>query len=169
MTLESYKYGLLERLWLKLESRSVDKNTEDIITLLPVLLFMQKERLETLLNELPKILAQYLKPHLVQRVFNHIVIKLKEYAKDEQLFLQERQYAIECISNNIQLYALVLDLFQDDTGDERDIIEQIVRKKFDKDYQLSKENLRLLTYQEKYCMEHPASKSRVKLINIKKQ
>ena len=82
MTLQSYQYGFLERLWLKLEARSADKNTENIITILPVVLFMQKEQLDTLLEKLPTILTHYLKPHLIQRVFSHIVIKLKSYAKN---------------------------------------------------------------------------------------
>ena len=140
MTLQSYQYGFLERLWLKLEARSADKNTENIITILPVVLFMQKEQLDTLLEKLPTILTHYLKPHLIQRVFSHIVIKLKSYAKNEQLFMQERGDALELIATNIQLYALVLDL----------------------DYQLNKENLRLLTYQEKYCVDKTLNKTRAK-------
>ena len=153
MTLDSYQYSFLEKLWLKLESRSADKNTEYIIMILPVILFMQKERLDTLLDDLPKILALYLKPHLIQRVFSHIVIKLKKYDKDEQLFLPERHKALECISINIQLYALVLDLFEDKSEHELAIIEEIVRKKYDKDYQLNKKSRRLLSYQEKYCKD----------------
>ncbi len=160
MTLQSYQYGFLERLWLKLEARSADKNTENIITILPVVLFMQKEQLDTLLEKLPTILTHYLKPYLIQRVFSHIVIKLKSYAKNEQLFMQERGDALELIATNIQLYALVLDLFKEDH--ELAIIEQIVRKKFDKDYQLNKENLRLLTYQEKYCVDKTLNKTRAK-------
>ncbi len=152
MRLESYHYGFLEKLWLKIEARSMDKNTEGIVLLLPVLLFMQKEQLESLLDELPKILSSYLKPHLVQRVFAHIVLKLKEYTKNEQLFIQERQRAFECLAENIQLYAIVLDMFDSNKSpDSLDLIEQIVRKKFDKDYQLDKKNLRLLHYQEKHC------------------
>ncbi|TLE01031.1 hypothetical protein [Helicobacter japonicus] len=162
MTLQSYQYGFLERLWLKLEARSADKNTENIITILPVVLFMQKEQLDTLLEKLPTILTHYLKPHLIQRVFSHIVIKLKSYAKNEQLFMQERGDALELIATNIQLYALVLDLFEDKEDHELAIIEQIVRKKFDKDYQLNKENLRLLTYQEKYCVDKTLNKTRAK-------
>lgn len=162
MTLQSYQYGFLERLWLKLEARSADKNTENIITILPVVLFMQKEQLDTLLEKLPTILTHYLKPHLIQRVFSHIVIKLKSYAKNEQFFMQERSDALELIATNIQLYALVLDLFEDKEDHELAIIEQIVRKKFDKDYQLNKENLRLLTYQEKYCVDKTLNKTRAK-------
>lgn len=152
MTLESYQYSFLERLWLKLEARSADKNTERIVMLLPVLLFMQKEQLETLLDELPKFLSSYLKPHLVQRVFAHIVLKLKEYTKNEQLFLQEKQKAFECLAENIQLYAIVLDVVDSTKNpDSLEFIEQIVRKKFDEDYQLDKKNLRFLKYQEKHC------------------
>ncbi|RDU59854.1 hypothetical protein [Helicobacter marmotae] len=150
MKLESYHYSPLKRLWLKLEARSSDKNTENIASITPVLLFMQKDHIESLLDELPKILTPYLKPHLIQSVFNYSVLKLKKYSKDEQLFIQERHKALECIATNIQLYGLVIDLLKDESQDSKDMIEQIVRKKYDKDYQLSKENLRLLTYQEKY-------------------
>ncbi|MCH5313089.1 MAG: hypothetical protein J1E28_01640 [Helicobacter sp.] len=148
--LDSYQYGFLKRLWLKLESRSADKNTENIIMILPVLLFMQKEHLEVLLDDLPRILSLYLKPHLIQRVFIHIVIRLKKYIKNEQLFMQERDKALEYIATNIQFYALVLDLFDEKSEDKLAIIEQIVRKKFDKDYQLNKDDHRLLLLQEKY-------------------
>lgn len=151
MTLQSYHYRFIERLWLRIESRSLDKRTHHIIMIIPVLLFMQKERLEIMLDTLPQVLERYVKPHLVQRVFAHIIIKLKGYVKDEQLFLEERLEAFECIANDIQLYALVLDLFENE--DEQEVIAQIVRKKFDKDYQLDKENMRLLIYQEKHCLQ----------------
>lgn len=150
MKLESYQIGWIERLWLKFEARSADKHTEHVVMLLPVLLFMQKSQLETLLDELPKILSLYLKPHLVQRVFRHIIIKLQEYTKHEQLFLQERQKAFECLAENIQLYAIVLDMFADKL-DSLALIESAVRKEFDETYKLSKKNLRLLAYQEKHC------------------
>ncbi|TLD97583.1 hypothetical protein LS71_002215 [Helicobacter jaachi] len=150
MDLQSYHYGLFERLWLKFELRSVDKYTESIMNILPVLLFMQKEQLPKWLDKLPSILSQYIKPHLVARVFSAIVLKLQEYTKNEQLFIQNRHKALECIAQNIQLYGLVLDMLSQDSH-SLNIIEQVVRKKFDKDYELSKENLRLLAYQEKHC------------------
>lgn len=160
MKLESYTYGFLDKLWLKLESRSSDRKTENLVMILPVLLFMQKEQLEVLLDNLPKLLSNYLKPHLVRRVFHRIVLRLKKYTKNEQLFIQDRQKAIECIAANIQLYALVIDLLQENT-DELDMIEQIVRKKFDKDHLLSKENTRLLAYQEKHFSSDDSIESKL--------
>ena len=158
MTLQSYKYSFLERLWLKLEAHSADKNTENIVMILPVLLFMLKKELETRLDTLPQILEHYLKPHLIQRVFSHIVIKLQKYTQDEELFMQERQEAFECLSQNIQLYTLVIDMFDNQEDNHNfELIKQVVRKKFDEDYELNQENLRLLAYQEKYSQENTSS------------
>lgn len=152
MKLEDYKYGLFERLWLKIELQSADKTTEDLITLLPALLYTQRNDLESLLESLPQILKSYLKPHLIQRVFHRIVIKLQEYTKNNKVFIQDRQKIFEYLSQNIQLYALVIDLFGDKlTQQKLHIIEQILRKRFDKTYHLDSTNLRLLAYQEKYC------------------
>lgn len=154
MKLESYKYSFLERLWLKLEAHSADKNTEHITMILPVLLFMQKKELEIRLDTLPQILESYLKPHLIQRVFSHIVIKLQEYTQDEEVFMQERQEAFECLCQNIQLYTLVIDMFNNQEDNHSfELIKQVVRKKFDEDYELNQESLRLLAYQEKYSQE----------------
>ncbi len=38
-----------------------------------------------------------------------------------------------------------------------ELIKQVVRKKFDEDYELNQENLRLLAYQEKYSQENTSS------------
>lgn len=151
MKLQDYKFGFFERLWLKIELQSADKNTERLLILLPVLLYMRKDHLESLLKVLPQILKSYLQPHLIQRVFSRVVIKLQEYNKNNKLFIQERQKAFECLSQNIQLYALATDLFDAEHQQTLRLIEQIVRKRFDKDYQLDSTNLRLLAYQEKYC------------------
>lgn len=151
MKLQDYKFGFFERLWLKIELQSADKNTERLLILLPVLLYMRKDHLESLLKVLPQILKSYLQPHLIQRVFSRVVIKLQEYSKNNKLFIQERQKAFECLSQNIQLYTLATDLFGAEHQQTLRLIEQIVRKRFDKDYQLDSTNLRLLAYQEKYC------------------
>lgn len=151
MKLQDYKFGFFERLLLKIELQSADKNTERLLILLPVLLYMRKDDLESLLKVLPQILKSYLQPHLIQRVFSRVVIKLQEYSKNNKLFIQERQKAFECLSQNIQLYTLATDLFGTEHQQTLRLIEQIVRKRFDKDYQLDSTNLRLLAYQEKYC------------------
>lgn len=153
MRLESYRYGIFERLWLKLEARSFEDGVERLVLILPTLLFMQRDRLETLLDELPKILQNYLKPHLITRVFSHIVLRLQEFNKNEQLFILERSKAFECLVQHIQLYALVLDIFESNDQENLEVIEDIVRKKFDKDYMLNAANLRLLAYQEKHAKE----------------
>ena len=160
MKLESYQYNLFDRLWLKLEARSADSNTERIAMLMPVVLYMEKDRLESLLDALPKILQNYLKPHLVQRISSQIILKLQEYKKNEQIFMQERNKALDSLAQNIQLYGLVLDVFEgEEDSPNLAIIEQIVRKKFDKDYQLNRTNLRLLTYQERHCAEPPQKRN----------
>lgn len=151
MQLESYHYSTIKRMWLWFEMRSLNNDTKQIITLISVILFMEKDRLESLLDALPDILRPYLKAHLMQRVFNRIILKLQKYKKNQEIFMQDRDRIFDYLVSNIQLYALVLDIF---AGKEKspnlNIIEQIVRKKFDKNYQLNRANLRLLSYQEKY-------------------
>ncbi len=72
--------------------------------------------------------------------------------------MQERQEAFECLSQNIQLYTLVIDMFDNQEDNHNfELIKQVVRKKFDEDYELNQENLRLLAYQEKYSQENTSS------------
>lgn len=157
MQLESYHYSIIKRMWLWFEMRSLNNDTKQIITLISVILFMEKDRLESLLDTLPDILRPYLKPHLVQRVCNRIILKLQKYKKNQQIFMQDRDRIFDYLASNIQLYGLVLDIFAGkENAPNLNIIEQIVRKKFDKNYQLNRTNLRLLSYQEKYCqVEEP--------------
>lgn len=150
--LKSYHLGIFERLWLSIESRSFDKHTEQIIALTPVMIFMQKERIAEILSTLENVLQMYLKPHLLTRACRHILLRLKEYAKNEQSFLEARDLCFDCLCQNIQLYALVLDLSKPDS-EHLTLVEQVISKRFDKEYQLNAENLRLLENQEKYYTE----------------
>lgn len=148
-SLQSYRYSLLQRLWLKLESRSLDKSAERLIALFPPLLYMQEAELQALLEQLPQMLSAYLKPHLIQRTFANIVLRLKEYQHNDQLFMQDRQRALELLAEHIQYYAIVLDIF--DTNEPNlALIEQVVQKKFDENFALNKASMRILAYQEKY-------------------
>lgn len=153
MELSSYRYGIFEKWWLRLESRSMDSKSEQILQIIPVVLFMQKDKLATLLDSLQDILKPYLKAHLIQRIFDYTILKLKAFSKNEYLFMNERDKAFDVLVQDIQLYALVVDLCS--VGESKneavlESIESVVRKKFDKEHTLNKKSKRLLFFQEKY-------------------
>ncbi|WP_163533200.1 hypothetical protein [Helicobacter suis] len=133
---------------IKWQTRSLGKRLNVDILILSVLLFSDRFNLQAQLERAKHYLEKTINPCLVCRVFDRICVNLMDYAADEHLYLKDRGRVFELLVQNIQLYHVVLDMWEEeDYQDQRDILKVAVQNAYDKRYNLDAESQRFLTYQ----------------------
>lgn len=79
-----------------------------------------------------KILRERIEPqNLADSVFDRIQLRLEEYQKSYEEYITDRQKALEIITQDIQLYAVIREIFESDgvVGESEESIEDIIKKK----------------------------------------
>ncbi|GMB91444.1 hypothetical protein [Helicobacter ailurogastricus] len=137
------------RKWLiKWQTRSLGKRLNVYILILSVLLFSDRCNLQAQLEKAKNYLEGILSGRLASRVFERICVNVADYALDEHLYLKDRMRVFELLVQNIQLYHIVLDMWDDEIyQDQRDILKIAVQNAYDKRYSLDAESQRALSYQ----------------------
>ncbi|PAF42652.1 hypothetical protein [Helicobacter sp. 11S03491-1] len=143
-------FTYLQKFLIKWQTRSLGSKVDTLMIMLPVLVYMGRPHLENQLKQAKIIINKNIKPsNLAAKVFDRVVICVSEYAKDEKLYMQDRDKSFEIIVQDIQYYSIVLDMLKDSSYEtQRDIIRSVVQKAYDEEYVISKENKRILEYQE---------------------
>lgn len=148
----THKLGFIDKFFIKWETRSLGVNVDRLIVILPCVIYMDKARIDELLERAKIALQKFLtNPYAVPKVLNRISLRLSEYQEDENLYLQDRTRLFDVLLQNIQLYSVIIDIFN--SPSERhllDSLEVILSERFDKQYTLNTEGKRLLSFQEKY-------------------
>lgn len=111
---------------------------------------MGRPNIEAQLEQARIIINKMIKPlNLASKVFDRIVIWVDEYAKDERLYMQHRDRAFNAVVQDIQFYSIVLDILKDKGYEtQRDIIRSVIQKAYDEEFTISRDNKRMLEYQE---------------------
>ena len=146
-----YKYSFIDRIFIKLQTRALGNRIERLFTLLPALInsnptdkskSMQSAKAYLLDNITPKNLAL--------KVYDRVILRLLDYKNDNNLFIQDRQKALDILTQDIQLYGLVERIL----GDEGQIkmFDEIIKKQFDEDYKLDDEGRNILRFQEAHYL-----------------
>lgn len=152
MKSHTHKLGFIDRFLIKWETRSLGANVNRLIAILPCVIYMDKARLDELLERAKTALQKYLNnPYAVPKVLSRISLRISEYQKYEELYLQDRAKIFDILLQNIQLYGVIMDIFNSPSEKHLlDSLEVILSERFDKQYILNAEGERLLSFQEKY-------------------
>ena len=148
--LEQYKRGMIQYLFVKWQTRSLGIKADRMMFLLPVCICIAGEKnLETCTQNARKIINHHIKSRrLALQVFYRVMYKARRYFQDNELFEQNRQKLYDLITQHIQLFSLVLDIYEG-IPIEMERISRIVRENYDNAFKLSEESARLLMYQER--------------------
>lgn len=145
--------SLLSRLFLYWQTRSLGIGVERLMVILPVAIYLDHQVHEEELKKAQKILRERIEPqNLADSVFDRIQLRLEEYQKSYEEYIADRQKALEIITQDIQLYAVIREIFESDgvVGESEESIEDIIKKKFDEAWELDDPKKRLLEEQEKH-------------------
>lgn len=145
------KFTSLEKFLIKWQTRSLGSKIDTLMLVLSVLVYIGRPHLQNQLDIAKEIIYKGIKPtNLALKVLERIKIRVSEYTKDEKFYMQDREKAFEAVVLDIQLYSVVLDMLKDKGYEtQRDIIKSVIQKAYDETYVISKENKRILEYQEK--------------------
>lgn len=145
------KFTSLEKFLIKWQTRSLGSKIDTLMLVLSVLVYIGRPHLQNQLDIAKDIIYKGVKPaNLALKVLERIKIRVGEYTKDEKFYMQDRDKAFEAVVLDIQLYSVVFDMLKDKGYEtQRDIIKSVIQKAYDETYTISKENKRILEYQEK--------------------
>lgn len=142
-----YKYSFIDRIFIKLQTRALGSRIERLFTLLPALINSNPNDKNKSMQSAKTYLLDNITPkNLALKVYDRVILRLLDYKKDNNLFIQDRQKAFDILIQDIQLYGLVERIL----GDEGQIemFEEIIKKQFDEDYKLDDEGRNILRFQE---------------------
>lgn len=153
--LEEYRLGFFERTWIKWQTRSLGSKLDKMIILLPVFVKIgANENLERTIQNIRKIVFTHVRSRRIAvMVFRRIMFKAKKFFENEESFYEAKQRAYEMITQNIQMFSLVMDALD---GIDRELGRSmmIVKKNYEESFELPAETKRLLRYQEKRYFEN---------------
>lgn len=156
--LEQYHLRFFEYTLIKWQTRSLGAKLDKLITLLPVFVRIgANEDLERCIQNTRRIVFTHARSKRVAlMVFRRIMFKAKKYFENEESFYEAKQRAYEMITQNIQMFSLVMDVLD---GIDRELgrSTMIVKKNYEESFELPAETKRLLMYQERRYFENERS------------
>ncbi|PAF48090.1 hypothetical protein BKH46_01910 [Helicobacter sp. 12S02634-8] len=145
-----HKFTPIQKLLILWQTRSLGSKIDTLMLLFPVLVYLGRPDLDAQLKRAKALIDKMIKPNnLALKIFSRVMMRVGEYAKDEKTYMQDRDRAFDAVVGDIQLYAIVLDMLGDKGYEtQRDILRSVIQKAYDEAYHISKENKRILEYQE---------------------
>lgn len=134
-SIEIFKLNLLERFALFWETRGLGRRVEDLIDLMAVSIFFDRaiypQELQVAEDKLTILLEN---ERDVQHVMERIRVRLNHYIKHPHDFLIDREKVFELISEDIQLYGVMRDIFEADgfLSSIEEEAEDVIRKQYDR-------------------------------------
>ncbi|WP_382262833.1 hypothetical protein [Helicobacter baculiformis] len=130
----------------------LDKQLNIHILIFSVLIFSNQADLDAQLEKLRAYLNERMPARVALKVFERIMIYIADYSLDEVLYLKDRMRVFEFLVQNIQLYRLVLDMWNEPRyQDQSDILKIAVQNAYDKRYHLDAQSQHALAYQMRQC------------------
>lgn len=142
--------SVVERLFVKWQTRSLGLRADRMMDLLPVCICIAGEEwLEKSIQNIRRIVFRHIRPkRLAVCVFRRIMMKTRKYFLNQEVFEENKHRVFEVITQNIQMFSLVLDAF-DGIPDKLEEVTEIIKDNYEKEFVLSLESKRLLEYQER--------------------
>lgn len=151
--LERYKYSLIDKIIIKIHTRALGVKFDRLFVILPVLITMSESN-NIIIENVKNYLTQTIKPlNLANKVYDRVILRLLQYRNENELYLQDRQKMLEILSQNIQLYVMVDEIFAYNFDDLKKNIEDFIKKQYDEAYKIDDKTKILLAFQEKYYLK----------------
>ena len=153
LKLSDFHFSPLKRFVIKWETRSLGADIDRLIAILPCVIYADKAKVDILLSRTHDVLKKYLKQntYALPRILDRIAMRLLKYKDEEKYYLQDRTKIFEIVLQNIQLYGVVIDIFDDPMF--KHLLEAFgerIKEGYDREYSLNAAGQRILSFQEKY-------------------
>lgn len=149
--IDLYKYSFIDRIFIRLQTRALGGKIERLWTLLPALINSNANDKSTAMDNAKSYLFESISPkNLAMKVYDRVILRLLEYKKDNNLFIQDRQKALEIITQDIQLCGVVRKILLDES--QIAMFEEIIKKQFDESYSLDNDGKNILRFQEAHYL-----------------
>lgn len=149
--IDFYKYSFIDRIFIKLQTRALGYKIERLWTLLPALINSNIDNKSKAIESTKDYLFESISPkNLALKVYDRVILRLLDYKKDNNLFIQDRQKALDIITQDIQLCVVVRKILLDEN--QIDMFEEIIKKQFDDNYSLDNEDKNILRFQEAHYL-----------------
>ena len=149
--IDLYKYSFIDRIFIKLQTRALGSKIERLFTLLPALINSNPSDKNKAIESAKAYLIDTITPKtLALKVYDRVILRLLEYKEDNNLFIQDRQRALDILTQDIQLYSVVEQILADEN--QREMFEEIIKKQFDENYNIDDEGRNILRFQESHYL-----------------
>ena len=149
--IDLYKYSFIDRIFIKLQTRALGSKIERLFTLLPALINSNPSDKNKAIESAKAYLIDTITPkNLALKVYDRVILRLLEYKEDNNLFIQDRQRALDILTQDIQLYSVVEQILADEN--QREMFEEIIKKQFYENYNIDDEGRNILRFQESHYL-----------------
>lgn len=149
--IDLYKYSFIDRIFIKLQTRALGSKIERLFTLLPALINSNPSDKNKAIESAKAYLIDTITPkNLALKVYDRVILRLLEYKEDNNLFIQDRQRALDILTQDIQLYSVAEQILADEN--QREMFEEIIKKQFDENYNIDDEGRNILRFQESHYL-----------------
>lgn len=148
-----YKYSFIDRIFIKLQTRALGAKFERLFIVLPVLIYMNTTNQQKVLENTKKYLLENVEPkNLALKVYDRVMLKLFSYKKDNTLYIQDRTKAFIIFKQNIQLFGIIDEILDKDCQEQKQMLEDIIKKQYDEAYTIKDHAFHLLKFQEQHYL-----------------
>ena len=149
--IDLYKYSFIDRIFIKLQTRALGSKIERLFTLLPALINSNPSDKNKAIESAKAYLIDTITPkNLALKVYDRVILRLLEYKEDNNLFIQDRQRALDILTQDIQLYSVAEQILADEN--QREMFEEIIKKQFNENYNIDDEGRNILRFQESHYL-----------------
>lgn len=149
--MDLYKYSFIDRIFIRLQTRALGLKFDRLFIILPVLINSNlADKYKAIDNTKQYLLDTITPKNLALKTYDRVILRLLEYKKDNNLFIQDRKKAFEIFSQNIQLCEMIFRILSDESVKKEFI--SIIRKLFDSFYEIDENTKNLLRFQETHYL-----------------
>lgn len=140
--IELLNKSFFERLLIHWSTRDLCHEEEVLVIILSVAIYFDKEIYPEELDKAKEILHERIKGDgHIDVLMDRIKLRLYEYTKDYEEYMQDRGKAFEFVRDDIQLYRIMRDIFEAE-GEVKEselIAEEQIKKEFDERWKLKED------------------------------
>jgi len=140
--IELLNKSFFEKLLIYWSTRDLCHEEEVLVTILSVAIYFDKEIFPEELEKAREILHERIKGDgHIDILMDKIKLRLYEYTKDYEIYMQDREKAFHFVGDDIQLYRIMRDIFEADGGVKESelMAEELVKKEFDERWKLKED------------------------------
>lgn len=137
--------SLFEKILVFWKTREVGYKTEQLLKILPVAIYADRQISPKELQKAKDILAEHIKDsEEIEALLDRIELTLVRYIKDYNEYLSDKQNVLEIITHDIQLYGVMKDIFNSDGNfdNEEKKMEFLVDREFNEKWEERKSHIK---------------------------